>query len=73
MNLLNVYAQKTIVGGVKIFRDKDRKEEFCHINALASDIPDRRNKYIILNCYKWRIVWLDGVYTARDKFELSEA
>ena len=21
--------------------------------------PDRRNKYIVLNCFKWRVIWLN--------------
>lgn len=24
----------------------------------SSNKPDRRNKYIVLNCYRWEVVWL---------------
>lgn len=55
---LPVYARKTD-SGVAIFRDPDASNLFCHFQRRNHAIvPDRRFKYVTLNCYRWRLVWL---------------
>jgi len=58
MNPLTVYAQKT-PGGVAIFRDAAATVSFCHYSLETHRrLPDRRNKWLMLNCYRWRVQWL---------------
>lgn len=57
--LLPVYAEKS-PEGVRIFRDEARTKPFCTFDrANHARVPDRRDKYVMLNCYRWRLVWLD--------------
>lgn len=57
-SILPVYALKT-PEGVRIFRDPGMRKHFCTFSPENhARVPDRRNKYVTLNCYRWRLVWL---------------
>ena len=56
--LIEVYAEKTNDGDVIITRENG--EPFAIFRWFDSWKPDRRNKYITLNCYKWRLIWKEG-------------
>lgn len=42
--------------GVAYYRDPEATKEAA-FNPW-SDRPTRRNKWVMLNCFKWRAVWL---------------
>lgn len=52
-----VYAEKTPVS-VQIYRDAAKTVPFCRFTRGHGKVPDRRNRYVTLNCYKWQLVWL---------------
>ena len=55
---LTVYAEKCREG-VRIYRDAAKASHFCIIgHSNHAKVPDRRNKWVTLNCYRWRLVWL---------------
>jgi len=61
--MLTVYARK-IPEGVAIFRDAAAQTAFCTFtHANHHKVPDRRNKWVTLNCYRWRLVWLNQATT----------
>ena len=41
-----------------IYRDRQCRQFFCRIPWHYSTRPTRRNKYITLNCYRWRLIWV---------------
>ncbi len=53
--ILEVRAHKRENGDVVINRSNG--ELFCVFDWWRSDKPTRRNKWIMLNCYKWRLIW----------------
>jgi hypothetical protein len=55
---LTIYAEKTPLGGVNIFRDKEKTSFFCSWGSWKKNKPTRRNKWLTLDCYKWRLEWL---------------
>ncbi len=56
--MLTVYAQK-ISNGVQIWRDANKNALFCQLSKHHhAKMPDKRNKQITLNCYRWNLVWL---------------
>ena len=58
MKPLTVYAKKD-AHGVAIFRDASAKLPFCRFSRdCHSKLPDRRNKRLTLNCYRWRVRWI---------------
>ena len=42
---------------VVIYSDRKCRQFYCRIPWHYSTRPTRRNKYITLNCYRWRLVW----------------
>lgn len=55
---LVVYARKTREG-VQIYRDKGHASHFCTFtHANHTKVPDRRNKWITLNCFRYRLQWI---------------
>ena len=40
-----------------IYRDQACRQFFCRIPWHYSTRPTRRNKYITLNCFRWRLIW----------------
>ena len=54
--LLAVLCKKHDDGSVTVYRDTG--EVFCVIDRYNSSKPDRRFKYMTLNCYHWRIRWV---------------
>ena len=58
MTVLELYAIKEQDGGATIYRDKAATNIACHFPPWRSDCPTRRNRWLMLNCYKWRLVWL---------------
>jgi hypothetical protein len=43
---------------VEIFRDREGKNQFCTFLFDKRSKPTKKNKYVTLNCYCWRLVWL---------------
>lgn len=56
--MLTVYGRKTRLKTVIIYRDKECKNIFVIFNNLQINKPDYRNKYVTLNCYRWKLEWL---------------
>jgi len=54
MELIEVYAEKQPNGDVIISHTNGK--HFVTYPWYA-DKPTRRNKYITLDCYKWRLIW----------------
>jgi len=62
MSLINLYLRKeTRKGckGVAYYRDPDATIQVC-FNQWESR-PDKRFKYVMLNCARYRAVWLDDL------------
>jgi len=73
MTLITVYAKREpttdsvlkMYGGksngvydVVVYKDKQCSNVFARIPWHYTSKPTRRNKYITLNCYKWRLEWV---------------
>lgn len=43
---------------VQIYRDRECKTPFVRFLWWQKSKPDRRYRYITLNCYKWRLRWI---------------
>ncbi len=56
---LTLYAQKTPSGDVRLFR-RDGSIMVTAWSPYQSGCPTHRTKWIRLNCYRWRLVWLPG-------------
>lgn len=56
--MLTVYAQKLSNGDVEIYRDAEKTQSFCTFHQWQKSKPDRRNKWITLNCYRWKLAWI---------------
>lgn len=59
MILLSVYARKRQGGDVEIYRDPEMTRPFCTFDRWRSSKPTKRNKWITLNCYRWKLIWID--------------
>lgn len=57
--LITLSLQKQKDGSVIAYDDKGNQK--CHWAWWHSSKPDRRFKYVMYNCYKWAVVWLDDV------------
>lgn len=44
---------------VQIYKDKEATRKFARFPWYYSSKPTKRNKYVTLNCYKWRLQWID--------------
>lgn len=55
---ITVYARKLPSGGVAIYRNKDATNQFCQFASYMTNKPTRRNKWVTLNCYRWRLEWI---------------
>ena len=73
--MITLYAKKeptidpvSIHHGVKemdtvLYRDTAHTDEKARIPWHHSNCPDRRYKYVMLNCYRWRISWTNTTET----------
>lgn len=55
--LISVFAVKT-ASGVKIYRDKNKQSLFCNFDKFSARQPRRGQKTVVLNCWRWSLVWL---------------
>ena len=59
--MLYVIARKNKSGGVDITMPSDTPMtpgvHFCSFDKYRSDKPDYRHKWIMLNCYRYAIMW----------------
>lgn len=58
-SLLTLYLRKELHKGLPVvayYRDAEARQLAC-INPWPSK-PDRRFKYVMLNCYRWKAYWL---------------
>ncbi len=44
---------------VVVYRDAACKEVFCRWPWYFNSKPTKRHKVIMLNCYKWRVIWIE--------------
>jgi hypothetical protein len=61
--MLTVYARKALTGdkrryGVAVYRDAAATDLFVRFDWHRSDRPNKRRRWLMLNCYRWRLVWL---------------
>lgn len=55
---LTVYAEECSEG-VRIYRDAAKASHFCTFSrSNHAKVPDKRNKWVTLNCYRWRLAWI---------------
>ena len=66
MSLLTVYLEKTKDLGAKgknfsviAWADKNKVERKCVFPWYSTNKPVKRNKFVMINCYKWQIEWLN--------------
>lgn len=64
MELLTLYAQRMPAKAapgeydVCVYADRAGKTLKGRFAWYLSSKPTRRNKYVMLNCYRWRLEWL---------------
>jgi len=67
MSLLTVYLEKIPPNDnfankrdytVIVWADKEKTSRKAIIPWYHSNKPTKRNKYLTLNCYKWRVEWI---------------
>lgn len=56
--LVRVYGFKNQDKSVTIFTDKDKTNKIAVFPADYSSKPSKKNKYVMLNCYKYRLIWI---------------
>jgi hypothetical protein len=69
--LIDVYARKelthelpsanpkeVLLYDVQVYKDAEAKTPFGRFMWYSSNKPTRRNKYVTLNCYKWKLNWI---------------
>lgn len=69
--LITVYARKepttelpsanpreVVLKDVQVYRDRKAKTPFARFMWYMSNKPTRRNKYVTINCCRWRLKWL---------------
>jgi hypothetical protein len=44
---------------VQIYHDKAGKRPFGRFVLASSNRPTRRNKYVALNCFRYRLEWIN--------------
>jgi hypothetical protein len=49
------------INHVVVYRDKNAQQEFLHFGSFATRPPSRRTTRIVLNCWLWRLEWLDDM------------
>ena len=56
-----VIARKEKGGSVAIYKPSDKPltpaSFFCRFDKHNSNKPDYRNKWVVLNCYRYAIMW----------------
>ena len=66
-NYLTVYARKepssypeyaNIPNDIQVYKDKSLKIPFVRFSHFNSNKPSKRNKYITLNCFKYKLEWV---------------
>jgi hypothetical protein len=55
--LIMLYAKKAENGAVDIFKSPNG-ELYATFPSWHSGKPDKRFKYLTLNCYRWRLEWI---------------
>lgn len=65
--LLSIYAVKDSRGNVLVYKDPNRRVNVCAFEHWRSDRPTRRNRWLTINCYRYRLVWLDTVSEGTQK------
>jgi len=55
--MITLYARKE-GAYIGIYRDAELTDKFCAYPRDYSNCPDRRNKTVTLNCYKWKLEWV---------------
>ena len=65
LNHLTVYAKYGLLSkkpkkyrDVQIFKDKELNIPFVKFTWYDFDKPSKRNKYITLNCFKYKLEWV---------------
>jgi hypothetical protein len=65
MNLLTLYLEKIPLqmGRFKTFSvlawaDKEKTQKKCFWDWSSPDRPDKRNKTVMFNCYRWNVEWI---------------
>jgi hypothetical protein len=69
---LTLYAQKTPSGDVRLFR-RDGSIMVTSWSQYQSGCPTHRNKWVTVNCYRWRLMWLPGVCSADQYSESGDS
>lgn len=56
--VMSQYDDSNTLNDVQIYSDEKALQPKARFTWWSINKPDRRNKYITLNCYRWRIIWL---------------
>ena len=67
MNSITLYLQKIPVSdltcgktfNVIAWEDKEKTKKKCFWPWYQKGRPDKRNKTVMVNCYKWAVEWVD--------------
>ena len=63
MNRTEVYARSEPAADgpwrdVVVYRDQQCTSVYCRIPGEYTSKPTRRNRWIVLNCFRYRLVWV---------------
>ena len=56
--LLTLYMRKNKDKSVTAFKDKEGLENVGTWKEGFKGTPDKRFKYVMFNCYRWKIEWI---------------
>ena len=53
------YALKDLSGDVRLFADPLAGTPLCTWQPWHESRPTRRNRWVMYNCYRWKLIWLN--------------
>jgi hypothetical protein len=58
-HLKTLYAEKHKCGAVTIYHNKETATIACVFENDRASKPSKRNKYFTLNCWRYKLQWLN--------------
>jgi len=50
--------REIVLKDVQVYSDRKCKKPKARFMWYMSSKPTRRNKFVTINCYRWRLIWL---------------